>query len=59
MPEYVFGYVLKDISMSNSPVVAAETAKPVAPGTTNPVKPAPQHNQDNKQAETKPGEQQK
>jgi len=57
VPEYVFEHVLKELFMSNSPIVAsADTPKPAAPDSN--VKPAQQQNQDNK-TEQKPGEQQK
>ena len=45
--------------MSSSPSIAADTSKPAqAPDTQSPAKPAPQQNQDNKEAEAKPGQQQ-
>lgn len=53
------GVFLKDIQMSNSPAVAADTVKPNEAPAVAPATPAtPQQSQDNK-TETKPGEQQK
>lgn len=49
--------------MSNAPPMAADTPKPTqapaqAPVTPSVAKPAPQQNQDNKQADGKPAQQQ-
>jgi hypothetical protein len=47
------------IVMSSSPPMAADTPKPAqAPETPSVAKPAPQQNQDNKQADGKPAQQQ-
>jgi hypothetical protein len=59
MPENTLGISQRNVFMSNTSTIAADTPKPAqAPDTQVPAKPAPQQGQDNKQADGKPAQQQ-